>query len=809
MGRRTVILILFMCGLLASCATPATTVVPNEVQLSTDANAQFASVQIGFDPQRDGFSFRNYGANADISNLTNSDMQRLFGDAVCMVASKSCTLIPAARIWMEEINRAMQTGHCEGMAVLSQYFYYGVINPKMFGGDSVAALQLTDNPPLQREIAYWWATQATFPTRAHRVVTDPVEAVDLLRAGLHKDADVAQLYTIGIYQTDFNGGHTVTPIGLRDIDVAHVAIQIYDNNIPNETREIIVDTAKNTWTYTATNVDGVAQSYAGDRTSKTIELTAAAPRLQKQVCHFCPSNPVAQGVDDLTTFFFSSSATAATAISQQFSAYFVDGLGRRVGIVLGKVYNEIPNAQIGFLRGAPEQWSPLGMPMLSVPASVNGSLRITGLQNVPINVTAFGKGKVVALQNLLVDATVASEIRLDQVGSTVAIASGTQSSPDIYVGYSDADQNVEMTVKRVVLQKGAKAAASANKQTNTLAMLTSDGQSAQVQVSAADANQPEPVSSQTTVTTDDQSLAPIIDALSSAPVQDNTIQPTESVVMTTATPVARRNPPRPTQTKLLPTRLMPTNDSSTAGDDKKDSSDGEGSSKNNGNDESSTGDGSTVITATLGLTPTNVAIGDDTNTRPTWSSGDARPTSENDDGAVVPTPSGDNGDVRPTPSGDNDNTRPTPGGDDDDDDVTRPTPGGGDNGDSGRTRPTPGGDNGDSGRTRPTPGGDNGDSGRTRPTPGGDGGRTRPTRDRNGDGSDGGGDTTRNDTPDNGDGQSDAQAPTAATEDQSDRAPITKTPVPTQNVDDFWLIRQYVPPTAVLSKDDGIGALRE
>jgi hypothetical protein len=80
----------------------------------------------------------------------------------------------------------------------------------MFGGDNVAALQLTNNPPLQREIAYWWATQATFPTRAHRVVTDPLEAVAMLRAGSRKDADVAQLYTIGIYQADFMGGHTVT-----------------------------------------------------------------------------------------------------------------------------------------------------------------------------------------------------------------------------------------------------------------------------------------------------------------------------------------------------------------------------------------------------------------------------------------------------------------------------------------------------------------------------------------------------------------------------------------------------------------------
>jgi len=788
MGRRTVILILFMCGLLTSCATPATTVMPTAVQISHDAVASFPSVQIGFDPQRDGFSFRNYGAKAEISNLTNSDMQRLFGDAVCIVAAKNCPLIPAARIWMEEINRAMQTGHCEGMAVLSQYFYYGVITPQMFGGDSVSALQLTDNPPLQREIAYWWATQATFPTRAHRIVTDPIEAVTMLRAGLHRDADVAQLYTIGIYQADFMGGHTVTPIGLRDIDTTHVAIQIYDNNIPNETREITVDTAKNTWTYAATNVDGVPRTYYGDTTSKTLELTAAAPRLQKQVCHFCPSNPVAQSVDDLTTFFFSSSATAATAISQQFSAYFVDGFGRRVGIVLGKVYNEIPNAQIGFLRGAPAQWSPLGMPMLSVPANVDGSLRITGLQNTPINITAFGKGKVVALQNLFVDSRIASEIRLDQVGSTVAIASGAQSSPDIVVGYSDDQQNVEMTVKRVDLQKGAKAAVSANKRTKTLAMLTSNRQPAQVSVSAADTNsQTAPTSSQTTVTTDDQSLSPMLDTVNTAPVEDNTAQPTTEPVMPAETPVARQNPPSPSRTVVLPTRLLPTNDASTANNGKDGSSNGDGngdgSSKNDGN-----GGASTTITATLGLTPTAISGGNGTNTRPTWSSGDSQPTP--------------GGDTRPTPSGGGDNG----GGD------TRPTPGGGGDNGGGDTRPTPGGggDNGgDGGRTRPTPGGDDNGGGDTRPTPGGngDGGRTRPTHDRH-DHSDSG-DATGDNVPGKSDNQTDVQLPTATNKDKTDSVSIDATPVPTKNIVSLVHIRHYVPTAARVSLTVGMGELRE
>jgi hypothetical protein len=495
----------------------------------------------------------------------------------------------------------------------------------------------------------------------------------------------------------------------------------------------------------------------------------------------------------LTTFFFSSSAAVATTVSQQFSAYFVDGFGRRVGIVLGKVYNEIPNAQIGFLRGAPAQWSPLGMPMLSVPANVNGSLRITGVQNIPINITAFGKGKVVALQNLLVDTQVASEIRLDQVGSTVAIASATQSTPDIYVGYSEDQQSVEMTAKRIVLQKGTKAVASANKQTKTLAMLTSDRQFAQVRVSAADSTQPVSVSSQTTVATDDQSLAPIIDALAPAPVQASTAQPTV-MPMPSATPIPHRNPPRPSQTVILPTRLRPTSDASTANSDV----DGNGSSNSDGVHGDSSGDGSTVVTGTVDVTPTDITgsdNGDSAHVRPTWSSGDGQPTHGNDGGDVRPTPSsndnGNDGDVRPTPGS----------GDNGDGGQTRPTPGSGDNGDGGRTRPTPGGgDNGDGGRTRPTPGGgDNGGNGRNRPT---------PERHHHGDNGDNG-DTTGNNVPDNSSDNTNLQSPTAISEDQPDIAPIDATPVPTKNTDDAETMRQYVSPTVVVSTGDGVGELRE
>ncbi|MFM7679460.1 MAG: hypothetical protein ACKO83_11490, partial [Roseiflexaceae bacterium] len=337
----------------------------------------------------------------------------------------------------------------------------------------------------------------------------------MLRAGLAQNADIAQLYTLGIYLADFSGGHTVTPIAVRDVDATHVAIAIYDNNIPQQTREIIVDTVQNTWHYTAPSLSGAAVTYAGDATSKNLELTSVAARLDRQVCHFCPTSPIAQVVDGATTFFFSSTAQVAVA-SQQFSAYFVDDLGRRVGIVLGKVYNEIPNAQIGFLRGAPVMWSPLGMPMLTIPAQIDGTLRITGVAKSPINITAFGQGSVVALQNMRLDETVASEIRIDQSRGTVAVAAANEATPDVIIGYTDANQNVEMTVTDIELRRGSKAAVATDPMQRKVSILTSDQQSVRVIVDSHSDNSDAPESEQETLRADDATLVPLLESVDSS-----------------------------------------------------------------------------------------------------------------------------------------------------------------------------------------------------------------------------------------------------------------------------------------------------
>ena len=118
----------------------------------------------GFNPQENGFRFENYGDDIPATNLTSAEMRRMFGDQVCAdLNGDECILTPPAEQWMEQVNGDMAGGHCEGMAVLSLMMYTQKVSPQDFGGITASDLDI-NNEDLQREIAYWWATQAVAPT---------------------------------------------------------------------------------------------------------------------------------------------------------------------------------------------------------------------------------------------------------------------------------------------------------------------------------------------------------------------------------------------------------------------------------------------------------------------------------------------------------------------------------------------------------------------------------------------------------------------------------------------------------------------
>ena len=539
--------IILICFVLASCGTtPMTTARTTPIVASATATVlPLPAKTNGFDPVYDGFTFRNYGFDERVINMLPADVLRLFGTDVCIGKQAApCTLIPSAQVWMQEINRAMQTGHCEGMAVLSQYFYYGILSPDSFGSLQTAELTLVDNPTLQREIAYWWATQATYPTRAHRTIVDAKSLLKKLADTLDAEAPIDVLFTVGMYERDFSRGHTVTPIGMHYTDRSRAVIELYDNNIPGEVREIMVDIAANSWSYTAPNVDGTIVTYTGDATSKNLELTAAAPRLEQQICHFCPSNPTVESVEDFTTFFFSSSAASPQISPVPVSIYFIDAFKRRVGVVLGVVTNEIPGATVSFLRGAETPWSPLGMPTIAIPPDVQGTVSITGLRDMPLNVSAFGQGVVTSVQNLDVDPTSESAVILDSVVGQVVVASATATQPDIIVGYTGATQHVTIVAADVTLLPGGKLALQADQTTNAVSVYGTNPAPIRLTTSRRD-NAGTLTEDQTERPATDTQLAAALDAVSArpaAPAPDvdvppsNTVQPVAPSVVATVPP---------------------------------------------------------------------------------------------------------------------------------------------------------------------------------------------------------------------------------------------------------------------------------
>jgi len=139
-----------------------------------------ATYDSGFKPDLYSFSFPNYRNLPQVTDLTSAEMQRMFGDKVCRsTADGKCILSPPAKRWMDQANQAMTYGHCEGMAVLSEFIYYNKIGANEFGGNLTRELAF-NNSLLQREIAYWWTTQVTSPGSIQRINRSANDVLDTL-----------------------------------------------------------------------------------------------------------------------------------------------------------------------------------------------------------------------------------------------------------------------------------------------------------------------------------------------------------------------------------------------------------------------------------------------------------------------------------------------------------------------------------------------------------------------------------------------------------------------------------------------------
>jgi hypothetical protein len=429
---------------------------------SADTSGEYVA-DIGFRPDADGFSFPNYGDSGE-TNLTAGEVRRLFGDQVCAaVEGDACVLSPVAAQWMQVQNASMGGGHCEGMAVLSKLFYTGYASPSDFGAASVPELQIEGNEALQREIAYWFITQATFPAREGIVEQTPSGVVNTLMTSLAAGQEGGETYAIGIYKRDRSGGHAVTPYAVEDRGDGIYWIMVYDNNYPGAARAIEVDTNADTWRYSgSTNPDEPADEYEGDAETFTLELAPIQPRLGQQICPFCDEAGFEEGEAEAKGQVKGQAPGAQAAYNEIWldgnaDLLITDMEGRSVGFRDGTFVNEIPGAISNANKFGVNVWNIDAEPVYYIPTDIDFTISIDGSRLVEPSestVTMLGPGYALEVSDILLDPGQIDTLDIAPDGSLLSYRTYSSETPVMLVAIETEESDYLFAVQGYELAEG-------------------------------------------------------------------------------------------------------------------------------------------------------------------------------------------------------------------------------------------------------------------------------------------------------------------------------------------------------------------
>jgi hypothetical protein len=246
---------------------------------------------LDFDVKVNAFKFPNYKNVGDNwkDDIGADDLIRMFGvKAVCKSgdSAKNCVMKAAARKWTDYYLEAMNIGHCEGIGVASLRFnsrlpFKGKALPANFQTGVKSAYDLQLVPSLENYIAYYWITQTfdeiTLQTKKTAQL-GPVGMVKMLIDSMH---DKNETYLFGIKKYEKGrifDGHAFVPVAVEDAGTQY-KIHVYDNNYPGEIRYLFVNKiGTEQWSYNSSKTPTAKPDYVGDKSTKTLDLTATSWR---------------------------------------------------------------------------------------------------------------------------------------------------------------------------------------------------------------------------------------------------------------------------------------------------------------------------------------------------------------------------------------------------------------------------------------------------------------------------------------------------------------------------------------------------
>lgn len=417
-----------------------------DMATSADGAGRPTAADSGFRPKPNGFQFANYGVRQGITNLTPVEVRRFFGDSACAaVMNGQCVLTPAAEAWMDEKNRQMGGGHCDGFAALSLQLHRKIQSPGELGDGATNAfdLDLDDNVKVQREIAYWWTTQTTNPTLAARrprlLVNDLLDRlIDSFRG-----AD-PESYTLSFWKSDWTGGHAVTPYAVVDKGNGKVWLMVYDNNFPDVERHFEFDRNTTEWSYTASiNPNAPKALYAGDDMTKTLQLVPTGARRKPQICPFCGEvdangPPMAGGVAEFREL----------SLIGDGSLLIADPQGRRLGWVGGKLISEIPGAYFNPIP-SDDLWADDPEPTYLLPHDSRLTVTVDGAAMAGpslSDVTLVAPGYTLGVEGILLDPGQKDTLTVAAKGNELTYRTDSADSPVLRLGVATKDADWDFAV---------------------------------------------------------------------------------------------------------------------------------------------------------------------------------------------------------------------------------------------------------------------------------------------------------------------------------------------------------------------------
>ena len=327
-----------------------------------------------FDWKKHSFSFDNYGNDPPVTNLTPVEVLRMFGDSVCAAPPQgdTCELTPSARNLMESTSKSMDGGHCEGMAALSLLFAVGKLNSQDFGAATAYELKLEGNEKLQREIAYWWATQGLERVESGTLRLPPDAFVAKLQESFKGGGEA---YSIGLYKRNQPAdGHAVTPFAVADLGDGKFGVQVYENNLPNDAKQFDISKSGNSWSYIAsTNPAEKEALYDGDGDTNMLELTALTSRLGQHSCSVCGEVQA-----DGKSVKGNVVKYRSVQLSGDGDLLLTDDNGNKLGFDGGAFVNKIPGAKVFNQTHELSFWDDRHDPVYRLPLGVPLKISLDG-----------------------------------------------------------------------------------------------------------------------------------------------------------------------------------------------------------------------------------------------------------------------------------------------------------------------------------------------------------------------------------------------------------------------------------------------